>query len=135
MFLYAWIVLLALFVFPSIYVIGCRWLIDHARDYEDVEITNRTDEMACISIAGPLSRNVLSKITDEDVTSKSFKFMKCREMNVAGVPVLALRVSYTGKCCWYVCCDACIVVAMWFYVVYLVSSIWQSPTESWRICA
>ena len=77
-----------------------RWLLEHARSFDDVQITNKTDDMACISIAGPLSRDLLSKVTSEDVSSKSFRFMKCREMDVAGVPVLALRVSYTGKICF-----------------------------------
>ena len=71
---------------------------ENARNFEDVQIVNKTDEMACISIAGPLSRDLLSKLTPEDVSNKSFRFMKCKNMEVAGVPVLALRVSYTGKC-------------------------------------
>ncbi|XP_065060512.1 dimethylglycine dehydrogenase, mitochondrial-like [Rhopilema esculentum] len=77
-----------------------RWLLENARDFEDVQIVNKTDEMACISIAGPLSRDLLSKLTPEDVSNKSFRFMKCKNMEVAGVPVLALRVSYTGELGW-----------------------------------
>ena len=75
-----------------------RWMLDHARDYSDVQITNLTDDYACVSIAGPLSRDLLQKLTSEDVTNKGFKFMSCRNMEVAGAPVLALRVSYTGQC-------------------------------------
>ncbi len=62
-----------------------------------MQIENKTDAMACVSIAGPLSRKLLAKLTNDDVSNKSFKFMKCKKMEVAGVSVLALRVSYTGK--------------------------------------
>ena len=72
-------------------------MLDHAKGFKDVTITNATDDVACISIAGPQSRNVLSKLTSEDISNKGFRFMKCKKMNVADVPVLALRVSYTGK--------------------------------------
>lgn len=71
-------------------------MLDHARGREDVKITNATDDIACLSIAGPLSRDVLSKLTSEDISNKAFRFMKCKKMDVAGVSVLALRVSYTG---------------------------------------
>ena len=77
-------------------------MLDHARGFNDVQVTNTTDDVACISIAGPLSRNVLAKLTSEDVSNKGFRFMKCKKMKVAGVPVLALRVSYTGEdLCFY----------------------------------
>lgn len=72
-------------------------MLEHVEGFNDVQITNATDDIACISIAGPLSREVFMKLTSEDVSNKAFRFMKCRKMNVAGVPVLALRVSYTGK--------------------------------------
>jgi len=75
-------------------------MLDHARGFNDVQVTNTTDDVACISIAGPLSRNVLAKLTSEDVSNKGFRFMKCKKMKVAGVPVLALRVSYTGELGW-----------------------------------
>ena len=72
-------------------------MLEHARGFNDVQVTNSTDDVACISIAGPLSRDVLAKLSSDDVSNKGFKFMKCKRMHVAGVPVLALRVSYTGK--------------------------------------
>ena len=71
-------------------------MIDHARDFDDVEITNKTDDQTAISIAGPKSRELLQKLTEIDVSNKGFKFMENKEMTIAGIPVLALRVSYTG---------------------------------------
>src|SRR5215471_4569952 len=49
-----------------------------------------------LSIAGPKSRDVLQKLTDADVSAKAFKFLDHRSMDVANVPVMINRVTYTG---------------------------------------
>ncbi len=65
--------------------------------FDDVTITNETDDVTAISIAGPKSRDLLQELTDTDVSNKSFKFMHNKRMEIAGVPVLALRIAYTGE--------------------------------------
>jgi dimethylglycine dehydrogenase len=49
-----------------------------------------------LSIAGPKARDVLQKLTDEDVSAKAFKFLDHRSMDIANVPVMINRVTYTG---------------------------------------
>src|SRR5262245_42083791 len=49
-----------------------------------------------LSIAGPKARDVLQKLTDADVSAKAFKFLDHRSMDVANVPVMINRVTYTG---------------------------------------
>ena len=73
-----------------------RWLQEHARNFPDVEIENETEDYTIISIAGPKSRDLFQELTNEDVSEKSFKFMENRTLEIAGIPVLALCVSYTG---------------------------------------
>lgn len=78
-----------------------RWLEEHARQWDSsVSFENLTDEMACLSIAGPLSRNVLSKLVKENMDSKAFPFLHVRIMNVADLPLRAMRISYTGELGW-----------------------------------
>ncbi|GIY75438.1 dimethylglycine dehydrogenase, mitochondrial [Caerostris darwini] len=78
-----------------------RWLNDHARSWNsNVNFQNLTDEMACLSIAGPFSRNVLSKLTEDDVGERAFPFLSAKIMKIAGIPVRALRISYTGELGW-----------------------------------
>ena len=74
-----------------------RWLNDNARSYKDVTITNVTDEIATLGIAGPRSREVLSKLTDTDMSHGKFKFLTVKDIEIAGIPVKALRLSYTGR--------------------------------------
>jgi len=49
-----------------------------------------------LSIAGPRSRELLQRLTDDDVSGESFKFMDYREMEVATVRAKVNRVTYTG---------------------------------------
>ena len=75
-----------------------RWLMDHARKGNyDVTIENLTDDLSCLSVAGPHSRAVLSKLTTTDMSNAKFKFLTIKDIELAGVPVRAMRISYTGK--------------------------------------
>jgi len=49
-----------------------------------------------LSIAGPRSRELLARLTDEDVSPTAFRFMDHRQMEVANCPALVNRVTYTG---------------------------------------
>lgn len=75
-----------------------RYLKEYARLWNfNVEFENLTDEMACLSVAGPLSRSLLSKLTTEDISNKSFPFLSAKNMSIAGIPTRAMRITYTGK--------------------------------------
>jgi dimethylglycine dehydrogenase len=53
-------------------------------------------ELVGLSIAGPKSRDVLQALTDEDVSNAAFKFMDHRQFDVANIPAIVNRVTYTG---------------------------------------
>jgi dimethylglycine dehydrogenase len=67
---------------------------------------SRTDSMCAFNVAGPKSRELLSRLTNEDLSNEAFPFMRSRRMVVAGVDVVALRVSFTGDLGWELHCDA-----------------------------
>lgn len=71
---------------------------------EDVRIENVTDDWAVLVLAGPRSRDVLSGLTDADLGNDSFKWLTARLIDVAGVPVRALRVNYVGELGWELHC-------------------------------
>ncbi|XP_023678798.2 dimethylglycine dehydrogenase, mitochondrial isoform X1 [Paramormyrops kingsleyae] len=78
-----------------------RWIEKEAEDGGyDVSITNVTEDMGVLGIAGPKSRTVLQKLTDEDMSDSSFKFLHCKSIKVAGIPLRAIRISYTGELGW-----------------------------------
>ena len=67
---------------------------------EQVEIRNVTDERGVLVLAGPKSRRVLAKITDEKLDNDSFRWLSGKEIHVVGVPTRALRVNYVGELGW-----------------------------------
>jgi len=71
---------------------------------EDVEITNVTDDWGVLVVAGPKSRDTLSALTDASLANAEFCWLSGREIEVAGVPVRALRVNYVGSLGWELHC-------------------------------
>lgn len=65
---------------------------------------SRTDRMCGFNVAGPLSRAILSRLTDTDLSTAAFPFMRSQRITVAGVDVIALRVSFTGDLGWELHC-------------------------------
>ncbi|MFQ5436760.1 MAG: FAD-dependent oxidoreductase, partial [Anaerolineae bacterium] len=76
-------------------------LLNQARlDSEDVIITNITDEFSILVVAGPRSRDLLSKITAADLSNDHFRWLTGQKIEVAGVLLRALRVNYVGELGW-----------------------------------
>ncbi len=76
------------------------WLTQAVREGEDVQIKNVTEDYGTLVLTGPRSRDVLTKLTDADLTNASFRWLTAQEIEVAGVPTRALRVSYVGELGW-----------------------------------
>ncbi len=76
------------------------WLKQSVRDDEQVVISDETDASAVIGLAGPASRNILSRLTEAALDSARFPFGACREIVVGDVAVSAVRLSYTGELGW-----------------------------------
>ena len=62
----------------------------------NVEFINSTDRTAVLGLAGPKSRDVLSKLTSIDLSDKAFPFMTYQDTMISGVPTKVIRISYTG---------------------------------------
>ena len=75
-------------------------LVQGRNDGEDVTITNLSDDYGMLALTGPRARDVLAKLTDADLGSDAFPWLTAREIDIAGVPTRALRVSYAGELGW-----------------------------------
>ncbi len=73
---------------------------NNVHEGEHVTITDISPGTCCIGLWGPHARDVLSKLTDDDISHEGFGYFKARQIYVAAVPVLALRVSYVGELGW-----------------------------------
>jgi dimethylglycine dehydrogenase len=65
-----------------------------------VTIENMTYRYGTLVLAGPKSRDVLSKLTDTDLSNKAFPFATMQNIFVNLSPVMALRIGFVGELGW-----------------------------------
>jgi 4-methylaminobutanoate oxidase (formaldehyde-forming) len=64
---------------------------------KDVEFKDVTDDLICLGIFGPKSRELLSKITNENLSNEKFKFGTSKNINIGSLKVWTQRLSYVGE--------------------------------------
>jgi sarcosine oxidase subunit alpha len=76
-----------------------EWFRYHTRyDRWDFNLVNLTDVLAAINLAGPRSRDVLTKLTDADLSNEAFPYMGYRDITLGGkIPARVLRVGFVGE--------------------------------------
>ncbi len=74
-----------------------RWFEQHLPADGTAKVAALGQSLAGLSIAGPKARDLLAKLTDDDVSAKAFRFMDFRhDVTVGMVPAMVGRLSYTG---------------------------------------
>ena len=64
---------------------------------KDIEFKDVTDELICLGVFGPKSRELLSEITNEDLSNENFKFGTSKNIKLGSINVWAQRLSYVGE--------------------------------------
>ena len=81
-----------------------RWDLDllrgRAAPFANLTIDDVKAARGVLAVMGPRARDLLVALTDDDLGNSAFPWLTAREITVAGVPVLALRVSYVGELGW-----------------------------------
>ena len=70
------------------------WLADWGLD---AHLTDVTQGVAAVNLAGPNARKILSRVTDIDVSNEAFGYMDGKRADVGGVPCLLLRIGFVGE--------------------------------------
>lgn len=73
---------------------------------DGVQAVNLSEVYAAFNLAGPRSRDVLSRVTDADLSNDGFPYMNIREANVAGVPCRLLRIGFMGELSFEIHCPS-----------------------------
>ena len=71
---------------------------------EGTVFESKTNDICGFNIAGPKSREMLQRMTNASLANEDFPFMRSQRLELAGVDVLALRVSFTGDLGWELHC-------------------------------
>ncbi|WP_227267926.1 GcvT family protein [Roseobacter weihaiensis] len=65
---------------------------------------SQTDAICGFNVAGPRSREILQRLTPTSLATEDFPFMRSKWIELNGIGVLALRVSFTGDLGWELHC-------------------------------
>ncbi len=76
------------------------WIERNIPDGLQASLLDVTSSLATLSVMGPRSRDLLSELSDDDLSNEGFPFGTCRQITVGGTPVRALRVTYVGELGW-----------------------------------
>ncbi|MDQ3850599.1 MAG: (2Fe-2S)-binding protein, partial [Actinomycetota bacterium] len=71
-----------------------------------VQLTDLTQGLAAVNVAGPAARAILSAVCDLDCSNEAFAYLDGRRATVAGVPALALRIGFVGELGYEIHCPA-----------------------------
>jgi glycine cleavage system aminomethyltransferase T/glycine/D-amino acid oxidase-like deaminating enzyme len=63
----------------------------------DVEFKDITDDLVCLGVFGPKSRELLFKICKDDLSNENFKFGYGKNITLNSVNIWAQRLSYVGE--------------------------------------
>jgi sarcosine oxidase subunit alpha len=75
---------------------GIEWNLQSGWNYQ-VHVSHMTDAYAAMNLTGPHAREMLQPLTDVDLSNGAFPYMGARRGLVAGVPVILLRIGFTGE--------------------------------------
>jgi glycine cleavage system T protein len=80
------------------------WIRSHSPEDGSVAVEDVTSTLACLGLWGPKAREILQPLANESLADEDFKYMRSRELAIASVPCLALRVTYVGELGWELYC-------------------------------
>ena len=72
----------------------------------DARVTDLTQGVAAMNLAGPAARAILGEHTEIDCSNEAFKYLDAKQANVAGVPSLILRIGFVGELGYEIHCPA-----------------------------
>ncbi len=94
----------------------------------NVHVTSLTDEWGGMAVSGPNARRALQlAFPDVDVTTEALPYMGVMEIELEGVPVRILRLSFSGELAYEVHCSANYTTALWEHILVSADSLGIKP--------
>jgi 4-methylaminobutanoate oxidase (formaldehyde-forming) len=76
------------------------WLKRHIPENARCTVTDITSGLAVLSVMGPNSRDLLSRVTDADLSNDAFPFGTAQEIELGYATLRAVRVTFVGELGW-----------------------------------
>ncbi len=62
-----------------------------------ISLKDVTEEICCLGLFGPKSRDLLSKLTNDDLSNEKFKFGYGKNISIENINIWTQRLSYVGE--------------------------------------
>ena len=76
------------------------WIKKHMPTDRSVTFTDLTNSMGVLVLAGPKSRELLSRLTLTDLSNENFPWLSAQKIDVGLAPAIAARVNFVGELGW-----------------------------------
>ena len=76
------------------------WIKKHMPTDRSVTFTDLTNSMGVLVLAGPKSRDLLSRLTRTDLSNEAFPWLSAKKIDVNLAPAIAARVNFVGELGW-----------------------------------
>ncbi len=64
---------------------------------QDIDFKDVTDDIACLGLFGPKSRDLLQKLTKNNISNENINFSSFKEIQINSVNIILQRLSYVGE--------------------------------------
>jgi glycine cleavage system aminomethyltransferase T/glycine/D-amino acid oxidase-like deaminating enzyme len=78
-----------------------------------VQVRDITGGTCCLGVWGPLARDLVQPLSPDDFSHTGLKYFRARKARIAGVPVVAMRLSYVGELGWEIYTSADNGLRLW----------------------
>jgi glycine cleavage system T protein len=81
-------------------MIDLAWIRTHLPQDGSAAVTDISSKYTSVGLWGPMAREVLQKVTEEDLSNSAFKYFTAQPIRIESIPAIALRISYVGELGW-----------------------------------
>ena len=76
------------------------WIRSNSPDDGSIQVRDLTSANAVINLCGPMARDVLQAVSEDDVSNDALRYATARDITIGAAPVLAMRIGYVGELGW-----------------------------------
>ena len=73
------------------------WVKKHMPDDRSVKFENITNQIGVLVVAGPKSRELLQRVSEDDFTNEGFPWLSGKKVKIGAAETLAIRVNFVGE--------------------------------------
>ena len=99
-----------------------HWFRKYLPEDGSVTFEDQTSDICTVGLWGPMARDVMAKVTDDDFSDETLPYGFSKEISIGSIPVRLLRISYVGDFGWEIYTDMEHGLSLW-------ETLWEAGQE------